>query len=345
MDAAQMEGLLTNYYEYHFLYINNIHHVESRNVQGVALMKLFFHPGTDMAQAMAETVGYVNRSRAFMPPGTVLAVHHALRHRQRPGRLPGVVERDQDDRRDSGPGAVQSPADVLQRCPAFPLRRRSAATQRTVVIKVDPDKPARHITCRPMTVVDGPDLRKHHQPFGQRPASSDQMPHRARRMRLMVKDPKELGNIPVRPGSERIPARHRRTIEVSTDIPSGHALVNGRRAVYLLVTKRADASTLAVVNRGQKQACRRCRPEVPEEVRNDIEVSFEFDQSPFVTRDQCGASCTEGALGRPWAHRASWLLLFLHDLAQHGGGRPQHPASPSLGSVVALWLDRADAST
>src|ERR1700733_5489479 len=71
MDPAQMEGLLTNYYEYHFLYINGIHHVESRNVQGVALMRLFFHPGTDMAQAMAETNGYVTRSRAFMPPGTI----------------------------------------------------------------------------------------------------------------------------------------------------------------------------------------------------------------------------------------------------------------------------------
>src|SRR6266481_5948004 len=71
MDPAQMEGLLTNYYEYHFLYISNIHHVESRNIQGMALMKLYFHPGTNMAQAMAETIGYVTRSRAFMPPGTV----------------------------------------------------------------------------------------------------------------------------------------------------------------------------------------------------------------------------------------------------------------------------------
>src|SRR5437867_4568600 len=71
MDPAQMEGLIANYYEYHFLYIGGIDHVESRNVQGVSLMKLYFHPGTDMAQAMAETVGYVNRSRAFMPPGTV----------------------------------------------------------------------------------------------------------------------------------------------------------------------------------------------------------------------------------------------------------------------------------
>jgi len=43
-DPAQMEGLLANYYEYHFLYIGGIHHVESKNVQGVSLMKLFFHP-------------------------------------------------------------------------------------------------------------------------------------------------------------------------------------------------------------------------------------------------------------------------------------------------------------
>ena len=59
MDPAQMEGLIANYYEYHFLYINGIEHVESKNIQGVALMKLFFHPGTDMSQAMAETIGFM----------------------------------------------------------------------------------------------------------------------------------------------------------------------------------------------------------------------------------------------------------------------------------------------
>src|SRR5262249_40901235 len=71
LDPQQMEGFITNYYEYHFLYITGIDHVESKNIQSVALMKLFFHPGTNMAQAMAETVSYVNRSRSFMPTGTV----------------------------------------------------------------------------------------------------------------------------------------------------------------------------------------------------------------------------------------------------------------------------------
>src|SRR6058998_3542161 len=70
MDPAQMEGYLTYYYEYHFLYVTGIEHVESKNIQGAALLKLVFHPGTDMSQAMAQVVGYVNRARAFMPTGT-----------------------------------------------------------------------------------------------------------------------------------------------------------------------------------------------------------------------------------------------------------------------------------
>src|ERR1700682_5393513 len=59
MDPSQMEGFLTYYYEYHFLYITGIDHVESKSIQGAALMKLVFHEGTDMDQAMEETLGYV----------------------------------------------------------------------------------------------------------------------------------------------------------------------------------------------------------------------------------------------------------------------------------------------
>src|SRR5438094_3062548 len=71
MDPAQMEGYLTYYYEYHFLYITGIEHVESKSIQGASIIKLQFYPGTDMSQAISETVAYVNRARAFMPPGTV----------------------------------------------------------------------------------------------------------------------------------------------------------------------------------------------------------------------------------------------------------------------------------
>ncbi len=87
MDPAQMEGYLVYFFEYHFLYLTGIEHVESKSIQGAALMKLQFHPGTNMSQAMAETVAYVNRARSFMPPGTVpplitrFDAGHAFYHR------------------------------------------------------------------------------------------------------------------------------------------------------------------------------------------------------------------------------------------------------------------------
>src|SRR5437773_5220765 len=71
MDPAQMEGYLTYRYEYHFLYVTGIEHVESKSIQGASIMKLQFHPGTDMSQALSEVISYVNRARAFMPPGSV----------------------------------------------------------------------------------------------------------------------------------------------------------------------------------------------------------------------------------------------------------------------------------
>src|SRR5689334_4119983 len=71
MSPQQMEGFISYYYEYHFLYIDGIESVEAKSIQGVSLLRLNFHPGTDMSQALAQTISYVNRAKAFMPPGTV----------------------------------------------------------------------------------------------------------------------------------------------------------------------------------------------------------------------------------------------------------------------------------
>ena len=102
MDPAQMDGFLTYYYEYHFLYIAGIEHIESKSIQGVALLKLVFHPGTDMNQAMAQVVGYANRARAFMPPGAVPPFITRFDAGQRPDRPARVQQSDAAAGRDAG---------------------------------------------------------------------------------------------------------------------------------------------------------------------------------------------------------------------------------------------------
>src|SRR5215210_1359964 len=139
MDPAQMEGSLVYYYEYHFLYITGIDHVESKSIQNVGLVKLYFQPGTDMSQALAQTVSYVDRSRAFMPPGTVAP----FVVRFDAGTVPvGQLIFSSETR---SVGEIQDLA--LNRVrPAFAtLPGVSApppfgASQRSVVIRVDPDR-------------------------------------------------------------------------------------------------------------------------------------------------------------------------------------------------------------
>src|SRR5271155_724487 len=197
MDPAQMEGLLTNYYEYHFLYIGGIHHVESKNVQGSALMKLYFHPGTDMAQAMAETVGYVNRARAFMPPGTV----GPFIMRFDTGSVPvGYLVLSSKTKTI---GEIQDQAlfkvrPMFAALPGVSAPPPFGGNQRTVVINVDPDR-LRAYDLSPEEVVKALTTGNIISPSGNIRVK-DQMPIVP--ADTMVVRPQELGNIPVRPGAD-----------------------------------------------------------------------------------------------------------------------------------------------
>src|SRR3989440_7781026 len=139
MDPSQMEGYLTYYYEYHFLYITGIEHVESKNIQGVTLLKLVFHEGTDMSQAMAEVVGYVNRARAFMPTGAV----PPFIMRFDAGSVPVAQLVFSSTTR--SPGEMQDIAlnrvrPIFATLPGVSAPPPFGGNQRTIVVRVDPDK-------------------------------------------------------------------------------------------------------------------------------------------------------------------------------------------------------------
>ena len=100
-------------------------------------------------------------------------------------------------------------------------------------------------------------------------------------------------------------------------------------AVYILVTKRADASTLSVVN-----AVKAALPDMQAVLPPDIHVSYEFDQSPYVTRAIWGV-VGEGALGAMLV--GLMILLFLHDWRSTIVVLLNIPLA-LMAAVVALWL-------
>jgi multidrug efflux pump subunit AcrB len=327
MDPAQMEALLTFHYENHFLYISGIHHIESRNIQGFSQMKIFFHPGTDMVQAMSEVVAQVNRARSFMPPGTVAPF--VVRFDAGSAPVGYLVLESKTKTIDE----IQEAAYIRVRPTLVSLQGVSApppfgGNQRTIVLHIDPDR-LRAYSLSPDDVVSALSAGNSISPSGN---SRIQGYLQIVPTNAMVVDPQDLGSIPLRPGRNvyiRDVVAPAGGIEDGTDIPTSFALVNGRRAVYMLVSKRADASTLAVVHR-VKEAMPKMQAMLPEEIK----LRFEFDQSPYVTRAMEGVA-SEGALGAILT--GLMVLLFLRDWRSVVVVVLNIPFA-LLAALVALWV-------
>src|SRR5262249_33495150 len=262
MDPAQMEGFLTYYYEYHFLYITGISHVESKSIQGAALMKLVFHQGTDMASAMAETIGYVNRARAFMPPGTVPPF--VTRFDAGSVAIGQLVFSSQNRTN----GELQNFALNFVR-PLFATLEGVSApppfggNQRTIVVTLDPDK-LQQYQISPEAAISAVSDATLVMPSGN--MWTGETNRIARTNATLGADLDDLLSAPIRPVSgTTVFLRDIGTIENGTDIITAYAHVNGKRTVYIPVTKRADASTLAVISR-VKAAMPKFKAAIPEDV-------------------------------------------------------------------------------
>src|SRR5258706_9270545 len=123
----------------------------------------------------------------------------------------------------------------------------------------------------------------------------------------MVKNPADLADIPLRSGSgPTVFLRDVGRVEDGADVVYNIALVNGRRTVYMPLTKRADASTLDVV-----EEIKAALPKMREQVPPDIHLDLVFDQSVYVSR-AIGGLVFEGVLGAILTSLA--VILFLRNL-------------------------------
>jgi multidrug efflux pump subunit AcrB len=326
MDPSQMEGYLTYYYEYHFLYITGIEHVESKNIQGISLMKLVFHPDTDMSQAMAEVVAYVNRARAFMPPGAV----GPFVTRFDAGSVPvaqlvfSSPTRTVAEMQDIALNRVRP---IFATLPGVSAPPPFGGNQRTIVVRVDPQK-LRQYRLSPEEVVTAIGRSSTVLPSGN--VRTGDLIRIAHTNSALGGNVAELLDQPIRLGSgPTVYLRDIGTVADSNDIVVGYAQVNGKRTVYVPVTKRADASTLDVV-RNIRQALPAMQAVAPE----DVKIDMIFDQSSYVVNGLRNL-INEGILGA--CLTGLMVLLFLRDWRSALIVLATIPVS-LLAAVVWLWL-------
>lgn len=299
LSPEQMEGFVTSYYEYHFLYITGVKYVESKSIQGAAIIKIEFNEGTDMSQAMAEVVGYVNRSRAFMPPGTVPPFITRFDAGSVPvGQL--VFSSDSRSLGEISDLALFRVRPMFSTLPGVSAPPPFGGNQKTVLVTLDPEK-LRAYQLSPDQVVQSLVKFNTISPAGNvrigdttyiTPQNSV-----VETLQDLQHTPLQLGNGPA------VYVGDIATVSMGADVTTSYALVNGKRSVYIPVTKRADGSTWEVVQR-----VKAALPDMQAAIPADIKVSYEFDQSGYVI-NSLKSLLFEGGLGALLTGLMVWLFL------------------------------------
>jgi len=301
LSPEQMEGFITSYYEYHFLYITGVKYVDSKSIQGAALIKLEFNEGTDMSQAMAEVVGYVNRSRAFMPPGTVPPFITRFDAGSVPvGQL--VFSSDSRSLGEISDLALFRVRPMFSTLPGVSAPPPFGGNQKTVVVTVDPEK-LRGYNLSPDQVVQSLVKFNSITPAGDISIgdSTYLTPQNS-----VIENVQDLQSVPLQLGNgPAVYIRDIATVSLGADITTSYALINGKRSVYIPVTKRADASTWDVVQR-----VKAALPDMQAAIPSDIKVTYAFDQSGYVI-NSLKSLLFEGGLGAILTGLV--VLLFLRD--------------------------------
>jgi len=302
MAPDQMDGFITTRYYDHFLYISGVKDVKVRTIQGMSILELKFYPGTDMGEAAGEVANNIARSKAYMPEGTVPPQVLRFDASSVPvGQL--VFESDSRTLNEIQEFASSRVRPMFSKIEGVSSPPPLGGNQRSIVIKVDPQR-LRSYKVTPEEIIKAVIANNQPSPAGNIRIGDQTL---MTPVNSLIEDPQDFLDVPIRTGSgPTVFVRDLATVEDAADVTVGYALIQGRRAVYIPVVKKASASTLDVVN-NIKESLPRLQEAVPE----DVKISYQFDQSVYVT-NSLKSLVTEGALGALLT--GLMVFLFLRDI-------------------------------
>jgi len=297
----QMESYFGKAYVNLLLYVSGVKSIETKNIQGLTLMKLTFYQGTNMAQAAAEVSAFSNRAQAIFPPGSQPPFILRFDASTLPvGQLVlSSPTRTNNELLDFANVYVRSSFSSI---PGLVAPAPFGGNVRTVVIKVDPELMRSHNLIADQ-VVEALRLNNQTSPAGNvRIGDKNYLTP----VNTTIKTIKDFEDIPLfKGGVQNLYLKDVATVEDGADITTSYALINGKRSVYLAITKSADASTWEVVQ-NLKKAIPRFQALLPA----DVSLSYEFDQSGYVI-NAVKSLLSEGAIGAILT--GLMVLLFLGD--------------------------------
>ena len=301
LSPAYMDGFMANEFQKVLIFVSGVKAIEFKSVQGFTLAKLSFYPGTDMGQSAAEVSTQVSRAMAFLPAGAVPPQVVRFDASSLPvGQL--VFESDSRSIGEIQNLVITRIRPMFVSIPGITAPAPFGGNARSIVVKVNPDLMQSYGFSEEEVMVA---------------IAKNNLPSAAGNIRIgdinymspvnsMLESTEEFLNVPVKTeGAATVYIKDIATVEDGTDITTGYAVVNGKRSVYLPIIKKADASTLKVVENLKKSL-----PRLKENLPDDVKVEFVFDQSIYIKRS-VNNLIHEGLLGALFT--GLMIFLFLGD--------------------------------
>ncbi len=302
MAPDQMEGFIATRYQNQLLYVTGIKDIEVKNVQGLCLVKCTFYEDVNMAQVSGEVANQVNRVMSYMPPGTVPPTVVRFDASSLPvGELVFSSKTASLDEMQDLASTLIRP--MFSQIPGASAPPPFGGNERTIVVKVNPELMAGY-QLTPDDIVKAVVQNNQISPAGNvRIGNYNVMTPN----NTVVKNPRDFLDIPLlKKSGPTVYLRDVATVEDAADVTVGYALVNGKRSVYIPVTKTADASTMDVVSSLKKRL-----PEMQALLPDYVLLTYEFDQSIYVI-EAVESLASEGILGALLT--GLMVFLFLRDL-------------------------------
>lgn len=297
----QMEGYFTKMYVNMMLFTNGIKSIETKNTQGLTLMKVNFYEGTEMGEAIAQLTALSNRSQVFLPHGAPPPFIIRFDASSQPvGQLVFRSETKTNNQLQDIANFTARP--FLIAIPGLTTAPPFGGSPRTIEINIDPNKLRVH-QLSPEQIVEIISRQNITSPSGN--VYIDDINYLTPTNNTL-KTVEEFGDIPLFKGQvDNVYLRDVATVKDGADITAGYALIDGKRSVYINVAKSGKASTYDVV-----QNLKKVIPNIQKNLPDDVKISYEFDQSVYVI-NAVKSLIVEGVLGALLT--GLMVILFLRD--------------------------------
>jgi multidrug efflux pump subunit AcrB len=279
--------------------VDNIEHIESQSLNGVAVVKVFFHQGADINRAMAEAAANAQSIIKLMPPGTLPPQIIEYSASTVPVLQLGLASKTLSEQElyDLGANFIRTRLATVQGA-GVPLP--FGGKVRTIMVDInDQALAARGLS--PLDVVNAVNAQNLVQPGGTAKIG-------ALEYNVNLNDSPStvaaLDNLPVKAVPGGVIYLHDVAQVRNGFVPQTNIVrVNGSRAAMLEIEKTGDASTLAIVSQ-----VKALLPHIAASLPKGLQIELLSDQSVFVEAAISGV-VREALIAA--ALTALMILLFL----------------------------------